>query len=76
VDWKWCDWKLSRSIWSKILIRTDDIGWCHDLILGDFGEEQIICDAVLTNLSSMWIEKYVRWIFHHQFEVIMDYNRR
>jgi hypothetical protein len=34
VDWKWCDRKLSRQIWSTMRNRTDDWGWYHDLIWG------------------------------------------
>jgi hypothetical protein len=32
VDWKGYDKKLSRQIWSTMLIRRDDSGWCHDQI--------------------------------------------
>jgi hypothetical protein len=32
VDWKWCDRKLSRQIWSNIWIRTDDGGLYFHLI--------------------------------------------
>jgi hypothetical protein len=35
VDWKGCDRKISRPIWSTMWIRADDRGWCHDLIWGD-----------------------------------------
>jgi hypothetical protein len=35
-----------------------------------FGEEQIICDAVMTKLSATWIGMYVTGVFHDQFEVI------
>jgi hypothetical protein len=34
VDWKGCDRELSRTIWSTMWIKTDDRGWCHDLIWG------------------------------------------
>jgi hypothetical protein len=35
VDWKGCDRNLSPTIWSKLWIRTDDKGWCYDLIWKD-----------------------------------------
>jgi hypothetical protein len=35
MDWKECFRKLSRPIWSTMWIRSDDRGWCHDLIWGD-----------------------------------------
>jgi hypothetical protein len=35
LDWKICDRKLSRPIWYTMWIRSDDGGWCHDLIWGD-----------------------------------------
>jgi hypothetical protein len=34
VDCKECYRKLSRLIWSTMWIRSDDIGWCHDLSCG------------------------------------------
>jgi hypothetical protein len=37
VDWEGCDRKLSRPIWYNMSNRTDDRGWCHDLIWGDMG---------------------------------------
>jgi hypothetical protein len=35
LDWKECDKKISRPIWSTIWIRTDDRGWRLELIWGD-----------------------------------------
>jgi hypothetical protein len=37
VDWKGCDMKHSGPIWCNMWVRTDDTGWCHDLIWGDMG---------------------------------------
>jgi hypothetical protein len=34
VDWKRCDRKVSRPIWSTIWIWKDDKWWCDDLIWG------------------------------------------
>jgi hypothetical protein len=34
VDWKRCYRKLSRPIWSNMWIRSDYVGWCHDLVCG------------------------------------------
>jgi hypothetical protein len=36
MEWKVCDKKFSRPIWSTIWNRTDDGEWCHDLIWGAF----------------------------------------
>jgi hypothetical protein len=35
MDWEICDRKISRPIWNNIWIRSDDRGWCHDLICGE-----------------------------------------
>jgi hypothetical protein len=35
VDWNGCERKISRTIWSIIWIRSDDIGLCHDQIWGE-----------------------------------------
>jgi hypothetical protein len=34
MDWEVCDRKISRTIWNTMWIRSDDRGWCHDLIWG------------------------------------------
>jgi hypothetical protein len=49
-SWKVCDVKLSRPIWSTMLIRTSDRGWCHDVIWGALwiGEN---CEIMLSWLN-------------------------
>jgi hypothetical protein len=40
-EWKGCERKLSRPIWSNMWIRTGDTGWCLDLIRGELWLEQM-----------------------------------
>jgi hypothetical protein len=62
VDWKGCDRKLSRLIWSSIYIRRYDWGWCHEIIWRDTwrGTHDRGCCLVklkvLYGLDSMWKE--------------------
>jgi hypothetical protein len=73
LDWKLCDRIFSRPIWSSIWIRSDDWGWCHDLICGDIwiGTEDIgwshdqIRSAICTG-------KDVTGSNHDKFEVQCD----
>jgi hypothetical protein len=73
VDWKICDRKHSRPIWSTMWIRSDDIGWCYDLISGNMwiGTDDIGCSHDLI-VSATWIGKDVTRRIHDQFEVIWD----
>jgi hypothetical protein len=45
VDWKLCDRKISRPIWSNMWVRSDDRRWSHDLIWGNMwiGTDDIGC---------------------------------
>jgi hypothetical protein len=60
VDWKGCDSMISRPIWINMWIRTDDVGWYHDITWGDMWIGQMIYDAVMTKskvlcgLEKMW----------------------
>jgi hypothetical protein len=71
VDWKGCDRELSRPISSNMRIRTDDWGWCHDLIWGDMciGSDDIWCclDQIYIDTS---IGKDVTGSFHDFFVVV------
>jgi hypothetical protein len=51
VDWNGCDRKLSRPIWSTMWIRTEDRGWCHDLIWGVMSLEQLRTYAVMNKFE-------------------------
>jgi hypothetical protein len=51
VDWKGCDRKFSRPIWSTMWNITDDKGWCHDIIWGDIWIGQILSMLSCPNLK-------------------------
>jgi hypothetical protein len=57
VDWKWCDRKLSQPIWSIMWIRTDDRGWCNDLIWGALWTTAD-CELMLSWIN---LKCYVDW---------------
>jgi hypothetical protein len=64
VDSKGCDVKLSRPIWGKMWIRTDDRRWRHDINWGDIwiGTDIIGCCLekikLLCGLESIWKEAF------------------
>jgi hypothetical protein len=70
-DWNLCETRLSRQIWCNMRIRTDDRGWCHDLIWADIlkGTDEIWCGFNQITIA-ISIRKDVKAIFHDQFEVL------
>jgi hypothetical protein len=71
VDWKWCYRKISRPIGSNIWIRTNDRGWCHDVILGDMwiGTDDKRCSHDQIGCA-MRIGKNLTGSFNDKFEVL------
>jgi hypothetical protein len=69
--WKVYDRKLSRPTWSIMLVRTEDTGWCVDLIWSALwiGTDVNKCFHPVI-LIDMWIGKDVTWSFHDQFVVL------
>jgi hypothetical protein len=59
-----CGRKLSRPIWGTIWNRTDDRGWCHDLIwvaLLIVTDEEKCCHVQIWSAilnESMWKEAF------------------
>jgi hypothetical protein len=77
LDWKGCDRKLSWQIWSTMWIRTDDRGWCHDLLWGAMwiGIDVNECCHDLF-WSAMRIGKYETGSFHEQFGILCRLNQK
>jgi hypothetical protein len=57
-------------------IRTDDRGWCHDLICGDLwiGTDDIGC-CLDQMYIAMRIGKNVRGRFHENFDVLYGFEQ-
>jgi hypothetical protein len=76
VDWKGCDRKLSRPISENMWIRTNDIGWCHDLIWGDMwiGTDDKECNLtkykLMCGLEMTWQE-----VFKTNLKYYVEWNR-
>jgi hypothetical protein len=51
VDWKGCNRKLLRPVWSKMWIRRDDRRWWFELIWGDIWIGTHVMDAALKKLK-------------------------
>jgi hypothetical protein len=70
LDWKGCGSEHSWQIWNTLWNRTDDRGWCHDLIRGDMWIKSNDIGSCLDKIFiAMCIGKCETSSFHVHFEV-------
>jgi hypothetical protein len=76
VDWKKCDWKISRPISGNMWIVSDVKWCCHDLICGDMCIGKIWIEDIKTNIRFFvdW-HRWKRMMSWRNLSCYIDWNR-